>query len=150
MTKGYSRQYYQNQHKKDVLWQIFLPISLGAVAFLILGILAGFSLQGGTDSASRWSHIAVMWLLLPVFIVGFFAIILLLGMIFGVGKLFNIISVYSVLLLNILHRINNFVRKVSNKTIQPVLWFRTIKSAINRFFVAFQYTLTGGSIDRHS
>jgi len=150
MTKGFSRQYYQKQHKKEVLWQIVLPISLGAVAFLTLGIFAGYSLQSGTDAAARWSHIAIMWLLLPVFIVGFITIIFIMGMIFGVSKLFNIIPEYSVLFLSIAHRLNNFIRTGSNKAIQPVLFLRTIKSAINRFIVAFQYILTGSPIDWHS
>jgi hypothetical protein len=112
--------------------------------------MAGFSLQGGTEAAARWSHIAVMWLLLPVFIIGFIAIIFLIGMIFGVSKLFNIIQEYSGLLLSFAHRINYLSRTASNKAIQPVLFFRTIKSAINRFLVACQYTLTGGPIDQHT
>ena len=87
MPNGYSRQYFQKQHRKEVFWQIWLPIGIGALALLALGVMAGLSLQGGTDSAARWGNIAVMWLILPVFALGLLSLSLLFGLIFGVFKL---------------------------------------------------------------
>jgi hypothetical protein len=147
MAKGYSRQYYQKQHRKDVFWQIWLPVGIGAIAFLTLGVMSAFSLQTGSDSAARWGHIAVMWMILPVFAAGFILLSILVGLIFGVSKITQIIPGYSGIILNYVQRITRAIRNYANKGIQPILVFRSNKAALRTFFVAVQYSLFGGYKD---
>ncbi|MEI8133293.1 MAG: hypothetical protein WCG34_12745 [Leptolinea sp.] len=130
-----------------MFWQIWLPIGIGAVAFLALGVMAGFSLQTGTDSAARWGQIAVMWMILPVFAAGLISLILLLGLIFGVSKLIQILPKYSIIVQMFFQRITRVIRTSTNKSVQPVIIFRSNKAAVLRFLVAVQYSLFGGYDD---
>jgi hypothetical protein len=148
MAKVHSRLYYQKQHRKDVFWQIWLPVGVGAIAFMALGIMAAFSLQTGSESAARWGHIAVMWMILPLFVVGFAILALLLGLIFGVSKITQIVPEYSSVLLNFVQRITRTIRNYSNKGINPIIVFRSYKAGLQGLFTAIQYTLLGGYKDR--
>lgn len=144
MPNGFSRQYYHKLHQKEVFWQIWLPIGIGAAALLTLGIMAGLSLQGGTDSAARWGNIAVMWLILPVFALGLLSLFLLIGIIFGVFKLKQILPNYSSIVQMFAQRFSRVIRKYGNKTVQPIMTFRSSKAALKRFFVGVQYMIFGG------
>lgn len=150
MAKGYSRQYYQKQHRKDVFWQIWLPVGIGAVAFLALGIMAALSLQTGSDSAARWGHIAVMWMILPVFVAGFALLALLLGLIFGVSKLTQVIPDYFGILLHYVQQFSRAIRIYANKGVNPIMVFRSAYAALHGLIVAIQYTLLGGYKDKTS
>jgi hypothetical protein len=150
MSKGYSRLYYHKQHKKDVFWQIWLPIGIGAIAFLALGVMAGFSLQTGTESAARWGHIAVMWMIMPVFVAGLMSLLLLIGMIVGVSKIIQIVPKYSNIVLMYSQRLARAIRTLANKSTQPVLIFSSYKAALQHFWVAVQYALFGGYHDKLS
>jgi len=147
MSKTFSRLYYQKQHRKDVFWQIWLPIGIGAVAFLALGVMAGFSYQTGTESAARWGHIAVMWMLLPVFVIGMISLIILIGLIFSVFKLIQILPKYTIILQKYIQQIARVIRTSANKSVQPLMIFRSNKAAIHRFLVAIQYLLFGGNVE---
>src|SRR5512133_3544414 len=98
MMEKKSRQYFREQHKRDVIWQIWLPVVFGAIAILTLGILAAFSLQSGTDASVRWGHVATIWLLGPVFIVGLLIFIVVIGLIFAVVKVTEILPGYTSIL----------------------------------------------------
>jgi hypothetical protein len=150
MAKGYSRQYYQKQHRKDVFWQIWLPVGIGAAAFLALGVMAAFSLQTGSDSAARWGHIAVMWMILPLFVVGFAILALLLGLIFGVSKITQITPKYTGILLHYVQQIARAIRLYANKGINPIMVIRSTNAALHGLIVAVQYTLIGGYNDKTS
>jgi hypothetical protein len=147
MSKGFSRQYFQKQHRKEVFWQIWLPIGIGAVALLTLGVMAGLSLQVGTESAARWGNIAAMWLILPVFAVGLLSLFLLAGLIFGVVKLTQILPDYSEIVQMYAQRMTRLIKSTANKSVQPIMSIRSNNAALKRFFIGLQYLLFGGYND---
>jgi hypothetical protein len=147
MSSRHSRQYYKNLHRNEVFWQIWLPIGIGALALISLGILAGLSLQSGTDSAARWANIAVMWLILPVFALGLLVIFLFLGLNFGVFKLTQILPNYSEIVQMYAQRIFRIIETAANKSVRPIVVFRSNKNAVKRFFIGLQYLIFGGYND---
>jgi hypothetical protein len=150
MTKRYSRLYYQKQHNKEVFWQILLPIGIGTAAFLALGIMAGVSLQTGTESAALWGHIAVIWLLLPIFVAGFLSLMFLIGLNFGIIKLIQILPKYSIILLMYIQRFARVIWTSSNKSVQPIMVFRSYTAALKQFWIGMQYIFFGGYNDKLS
>ncbi len=93
--KSKESSYFKEQHKREVLWQIWLPVGFGAIAMLALGLLSAFSLQSGADASIRWGHIASIWLILPVFVTGLFVFFFLIGVIIAVGKIASILPHYA-------------------------------------------------------
>jgi len=139
-----NRQYFKEQHKRDVIWQIWLPVAFGAIAMLTLGLLAAFSLQTGTDASVRWGHVATIWLMLPVFIVGLMIFILIIGIIVAVMKLTEILPGYTSILQMYARIITAKILTLSDKSVQPVVQVRTLKAASQRFWIALRLFLLGG------
>lgn len=140
-------QDYREQHRRDVIWQIWLPVGLGAIALLALGLLAAFSLQTGADASMRWGHIAAIWLILPVFILGFFALFLLAGLIFAVVKVRSVIPGYSAIVQMYARIAAEKIHSLADKSVKPIMQVNSTQAGLRRFWVAFRYFILGGYHD---
>lgn len=147
MTEEKSRLYFKEQHKKDVIWQIWAPVIFGAVAMLSLGLLAIFSLQTGTDASSRWGHIATVWLLLPGFVILLMALIVLAALIFGVTKLTTILPGYTATVQMYARIMAARVKNMADRSVRPVIKVKSISAAGKRSWLAIRYLLLGGFSD---
>jgi hypothetical protein len=147
MTEEKSRLYFKEQHKKDMIWQIWLPIGFGAAAMLALGLMAIFSLQSGTESSARWGQVATIWLLLPVFIVGIGFLVVLAALIFGVTKLTAILPNYSAIAQMYAMIISAKIKNLSDRSVSPVIQIRSLNAAFTRFWVALRFLILGGYSD---
>jgi len=147
MTEEKSRLYFKEQHKKDVIWQIWLPVVFGAAAMLALGLMAIFSLQSGTDSSARWGHVATIWLLLPVFIVGIGFLFVLAALIFGVTKLTAILPNYSAIAQMYARIMSAKIKNLGDRSVKPIIQVRSLNAAFTRFWVAVRFLILGGYSD---
>jgi hypothetical protein len=73
-------------HKRQVVWQIWLPLTLFILIFFGLCSLAVLLTTRGSITVAQWSALSVIIVIFPVFIVGFFTFILLILGIFLIGK----------------------------------------------------------------
>ncbi len=135
------------QHKRDVIWQIWVPVGFGAAAILVLGILAAFSLQTGSESAARWGHVATIWLILPVFLVGFLSFTILGGAIFLVIRLMGAVHEYAPLIQYYFQALALRISGMANRTVQPVIRTQSNNFALRRFWVTVRLMLLGGYKD---
>jgi hypothetical protein len=53
-------------HRRQVWWQIVLPVLVAALALLAAPIIAWQLSFGGAGDVGRWAAISSMWLLIPV------------------------------------------------------------------------------------
>lgn len=135
---------FKEQHKKDVIWQIWFPVGFGAAAMLALGVMAIFSLQTGTDSSARWGHVATIWLLLPVFFVGLVSFLFLAALIFGVTKLTAVLPDYSAIAQMYARILSARIKMLADRSAKPVIQTRSYKSMVSRFWLALRYLILGG------
>jgi hypothetical protein len=149
MPNEKSRLYFKEQHKKDVIWQIWVPVGFGAAAMLALGLMAIFSLQSGTESSARWGHVATIWLLFPVFIVGMISLSVLAVLIFGVTKLTAILPDYSAIAQMYARMMSAKVKNLADRSTSPVIKTRSINAGITRFWLAVRYLILGGYSDKN-
>jgi hypothetical protein len=149
MPNEKSRLYFKEQHKKDVIFQIWLPVGFGALAMLALGLMAIFSLQTGAESSARWGHVATIWLLLPVFIVGLISLSVLAALIFGVTKLTAILPDYSAIVQMYARMMAARVKNLADRSTSPIIQTRSVNAGIARFWVAVRYLILGGYSDKN-
>jgi hypothetical protein len=147
MTEEKSRLYFKEQHKKDVIWQIWVPVIFGAIAMLSLGLLAIFSLQKGSDASARWGHVATIWLLLPGFVVLLMVLIVLAALIFGVTKLTAILPDYSAIVQMYARILSARVKNLADRSVKPVIQVMSISTAGKRSWLAIRYLFLGGYSD---
>jgi hypothetical protein len=143
MQKRLSRIEYQKQHRQEVIWQIWMPVVLGSFALLTLGVLAGFTLQSGSDSSARWAQISTMWLILPFFFIGILILLVLVGLIVGVTKLNQILPDYANIAQVYTQRVAAKVQNITLKSAQPIIILRGYKAAMDQFWSALQSLWAG-------
>jgi hypothetical protein len=144
MTNQKNPPNFHEQHKRDVIWQIWLPVGFGAIAMLTLGMLSIFSLQTGADASARWGHVATIWLILPFFIYGLIVFGFLAGGIFMVVKATSVLPGFTAIVQMYARLMAQKIQSLANKSVQPVLTTKSTQAAWRRFWLAFRYMILGG------
>ncbi len=118
-------------HKRDLIWQIFIPIGLTILIFIVASI--GAATQTGA-TASLWADISTIWLLIPVMFFSLIFLFILVGIIFGLAKLLQITPEYT-------HKLYKFIRLAGEKiagladnTAKPIFVIKGISASVRRFF----------------
>jgi hypothetical protein len=118
----------QQSHRKQVLWQITVPLVIGAVIILILAVLVT---TGSPQTASLWADISLVWLIIPVMIVSLILLVLLAGLAYAVIWLVRTIPGYAMQAQNFMIMIVRQVEKLGNVIVEPIL-------RVNAFLASLQ------------
>ena len=115
------------RHRKEVMWQILVPVVIGAVIVLALAILATI----GTDAqVSKGADVSVIWLITPLFIVALIFLVLLGAMIYAMMSLLGILPGYARLVQDYFDAFRVQVGIVSDKAVAPILRMESIKASL--------------------
>lgn len=111
--------------KKELLAQIFVPIVLFSILFVVLSLLMINVSNGGNQTIQHWANISIIFLIVPMLlsVLLFFALIILI--IFGQAKLIKWLPVHTANLYVFVMKIAIFVMNASNKITEPVIGFRS-------------------------
>jgi hypothetical protein len=90
-----SNRWESGTHKKQVLWQILVPLILGFLLIIGVTVLAIFSSTSDYDLSLHWANISLIALILVATVAGLIILILLIGLIYAVSKLGNITPTYT-------------------------------------------------------
>ncbi len=133
-----------DQHRQDVIWQIWLPVGIGAILVLALGILSILSLKTGTASAARWSHVATIWLILPFFLIGLFCLLLVAGLIALViyGK--RALNTYAPVVIYYIRLASTRLSGLADRSVRPVIEARSGLSIWERLWITLRLIFLGG------
>lgn len=82
------------KHRKQVIWQILVPVIAAAVAFLALGLLMVLSPSLSTSRTGHWAAISLIWLISPLVIFALLFLLLNIGLIYLMNKLLKVLPPY--------------------------------------------------------
>lgn len=115
------------RHRKEVMWQILVPVLIGAVIVLTLAILAATR----TDAqVSKGADVSVIWMITPMLIIALIFLVLLGAMIYAVMSLLGILPSYARLVQDYFDALRVQVGIVSDKTVEPILRMESIKASL--------------------
>jgi hypothetical protein len=109
----------QKRHKSQSMWQIYLPLVIGIIAFLVVGVLVVISQTGGNPEVERWAAIAAIWLILPMLGVGLLALFVQAVMIFLVSRINTHLPDYGRLARFYLYRVTVAIQRLADKIVTP-------------------------------
>jgi hypothetical protein len=118
----------QARHKREVLWQIILPLILGIILFLGASVLVTL---GASGEVSRWAEATLVWLIVPWLVVSIVAIAALVGLVYGVVKLIQVVPFAFFRLNNFIHRVQGFVSQAEDKAVEPVLKIASLRGRLH-------------------
>ncbi len=122
------------KHRKQVVWQVILPVvltSLLCVALIVLINIATFN-QGG--DVARWAAISTIWIVIPIMLGLLIVVALLGGLVYLMKKLLNVTPTYTGMAQDYVHIGAGYVRRALDSIVEPVLKLNGILASLNAFF----------------
>jgi hypothetical protein len=118
----------QQNHRKQVFWQITVPLIAIVAVILAVAVLAA---TGSVQSTSLWANISLIWLIIPVMVIALILMVMLAGLVYAVVWLVRILPVYSMQVQNFMIAITSQVEKLGNAIVEPIL-------RVNAFLASLQ------------
>ncbi len=117
-------------HRRDVFWQITLPLLTGILLILAtVGAIIFSALQPVTD-VERWAGVSLMWLILPALFFAFLFLALLAALVYGISYLLHLIPPYALVVQLFFERVKDRVSRFLNVSVEPILRINSIWAAI--------------------
>ena len=115
------------RHRREVFWQVVIPIAAG---FILVATLIYLAIQTTPDQASLWADISAIWLIVPVMTITLLSLVLLVAGIYLNVRLIRILPYYS-------HQVQRWVSllaarisHVDNRAVEPILRLREFRASI--------------------
>ena len=100
-------------------WQIAMPIILGVILIVMLGVWTVLSVSPG--NVSRFAEISTVLLLIPYMGLSLIGALLLVGLIVLTIKIIAGLPTYTRKILEFVDRVNATVKRVSDAAVAPVI-----------------------------
>jgi len=122
------------RHRKQLAWQIILPVVLAAlliVALIVLINVATFN-QGG--DVARWAAVSTIWIVIPIMVGLVIVLALLGGLVYLMYKLLDITPTYTGLAQDYVHKAAAYIKRGADAVVRPIIGLNGILASINAFF----------------
>lgn len=109
------------RHRKQIWTQILLPILIAALVFVAFIIVTSLATFRGHGDVNRWASISIIWLILPVMIVGLILLVLFMALIYLMARIRVMIPPYSSQAQWFVYRIEAYVKHYALMFRKPTL-----------------------------
>lgn len=118
--------------KNEIIYQVFLPLSLALLLFILLAGLVIASNTSGSTDVHQWANISVVFLSIPLIFGFLINLLLYIALIFGLGKLIRWVPLPLKKLHLIFLQIALWLWKASAKLYLPIINIRSNTSAFKK------------------
>lgn len=117
-------------HRRQVFWQITLPVLLGVLLLIALGVLASLGVPG---KISQRADVALIWLVAPQLLVCLFFLAILMGLAIGLTRLIQVLPFSMRKLQDFFVTAGKQIQKLSDRMAEPVLRVHGLSASIQAF-----------------
>ena len=108
------------KHKREVFWQILLPMMIGVLLVLVVAFVIIFGAQSSSD-LSRWADVSTIWLILPSLFITLIFLIILSAFVYLITLLLRLTPRYA-LIVQLYFEIGKYkVHYYSNRITEPII-----------------------------
>lgn len=118
------------KHRKQMLWQIILPMVGASLLFLVMIALVYNATFNQSGDVARWAAISTMWIVIPVMATGLVILALVVGLIYLLGKLLGITPKYTGMAQDYVYKAEEYVKRATDLAVRPVLFLDGIGASI--------------------
>ena len=119
------------EHRKEVFWQITLPLLIGILVVVAATIGVIFAATQPESELRRWADVSVIWLILPTLLFTLIGMVILAGLVYAVSAVLKILPRYSVIALLYFETAKEKVSKISNQMVEPIIKARSSWAAVS-------------------
>jgi heme/copper-type cytochrome/quinol oxidase subunit 2 len=122
------------RHRRQLAWQIILPIVLTVVLIVALIALISIATFHDGGDVGRWAAVSTIWIVTPIMIgMGIF-IVLLGGLVYLMKKLLNITPTYTGLAQDYVHKAVGYIKRGADAAVKPIFLLDGLGASIKAFF----------------
>ena len=122
------------RHRKQLAWQIILPVLLSAVLCIALIVLIWFATFRGGGDVGRWAAVSTIWIVVPIMIGLVIVLVLLVGLVYLMARLLNIMPTYTGMAQDYVHIAVGYVKRGADAVVKPVFLLDGLGASIKAFF----------------
>ena len=122
------------RHRKQLAWQIILPVLLSTVLCIALIVLIWFATFRGGGDVGRWAAVSTIWIVVPIMIGLVIVLALLVGLVYLMARLLNIAPNYTALAQEYVHKAAGYVKRGADAAVRPVFFVDGLGASIRAFF----------------
>ncbi|MCI0610236.1 MAG: hypothetical protein L0Z71_14395 [Anaerolineae bacterium] len=120
------------RHRKELAWQIILPVVFAAILFVGLIVLINIATFRDNGDVGRWAAISTIWIVIPIMVAGFIFLIILGGIVYLLKYLLDITPIYTGQLQDFVYKIAGYIKRFADATVKPVFFVDGIGASIER------------------
>lgn len=109
------------EHRRQVLLQIWLPLSAALLVVLALVVLSIIGTVQGSDQINRWGSISAVLVIIPTLASSLISIALLFLIVYGLSKLLKNMPGWMHRLQDLFAQAQTFIHKQANLIVKPVM-----------------------------
>ncbi len=118
------------QHRREVFWQITVPVLIGGLILLVFALMAT---QMGMIETSRWADISLIWLIIPMMLFGLITLALLAASVYATIKIILVLPGAAYRLHCFLIRLSGSVRTTGDRLVEPVVRVKGFSASLKSF-----------------
>jgi len=122
------------RHRRELAWQIILPVVLTAILFIALIVLINIATFRDAGDVARWAAISTIWIVIPIMLAMLVVLALLGVIIYYLGKLLNITPTYTGIAQDYVYKAAGYIKRAADAVVKPVMQLEGILASINAFF----------------
>jgi cell division protein FtsW (lipid II flippase) len=116
------------RHRREVLWQITVPVGIFALALLALAILV--VVQASAGQASVWADISLIWMIIPAFIITLILFVFLAACVYLVVLMIGVLPYYFLRAHEWLILVGGRMEDIQDRLIEPFLRIRSALASL--------------------
>jgi hypothetical protein len=117
------------KHRRQVIWQILVPLALVAVIFVAVIVLAAVGTARSADTGTIWAGISAVWLIIPILFGGLIVLAIVIGLVYLMNKAIGVTPYYSLILRTYFYKAASAVINLLNKLAAPVISVRSYQAS---------------------
>jgi hypothetical protein len=121
----------RQNHRREVLLQITLPLALIFVVVVAAGVVAAGSVLPGSSPALL-RDLSVIWLLFLTLLVSLVPLVLLIGLVYGVVRLIGMLPGWFFQVQRILERVAEAAATISRAVTDPINRLNSLTTGLRR------------------
>lgn len=123
---------YRN-HRRQLFWQIILPIALTVILCLALIVLINIAAFRNGGDVARWAAVSTIWIVIPIMIGLVIVLALLAGLVYLMAKLLRVMPRYTGLAQEYVHKAALSIKRGADAVVKPVFFIEGLGASIRAF-----------------
>jgi uncharacterized membrane protein len=120
------------EHKREVFWQITLPLIIGILLLLAALSAIIFSATQPVTDVGRWADVSLMWLIIPTLFFALIILVIMIGLVYAISLLIRVIPRYTCIIQLYFEQAHGKVSQLTDLLVEPILRVNSLWASARR------------------